>query len=408
MKLSNRKFYFKVAWVFSILVVFAIGVCCFPREYEKLTLLESVYYTIRLFILEHDVPHFPRSWPLRAIYFIAPMVTFSALWYVVKYLFHLAPRIKSMWASDHVVVCGVGGTGKLIASTLTERGVKVVGIDLGPDAAFEEWLSLHKIPMLFGDFHSARLLSRAGADRARAIVFAAGDDLANLEGAMAAYSAFGGKDGPIRLIWTHVANERLADTARKAVRTEGTLGIRFFDTYRIAASKMIEKHFNAEVRAGVRMVTLIGFGKFGRDLLEILVRDLNGGDNFAIKVIDKRDLGGQIDAMAGDLGVRDRVSFERADIHDLQLEDELDEAFFVCTDDDLGNLTAAMMLASKVVCTHIYVRMATWPLSAVAEHLGEDRGVTFVNINDLVVKGLDELAGIFKPAEKKDLKRAKL
>lgn len=51
--------------------------------------------------------------------------------------------------------------------------------------------------------------------------------------------------------------------------------------------------------------------------------------------------------------------------------------------------------------------MSQWPLSAMADHLGEDRGVVFVNINDLVVEGIEELPGIFEAAAAGDLKRLK-
>jgi hypothetical protein len=91
----------------------------------------------------------------------------------------------------------------------------------------------------------------------------------------------------------------------------------------------------------------------------------------------------------------------------MEMHDEPDKAFFLCTDDDLGNLTAAMMLACKADCNYIYVRMAHWPMSSVADHLGEDRGVTFVNINQMMTRGIETLPGIFAPPAEKDLKRLK-
>jgi hypothetical protein len=39
--------------------------------------------------------------------------------------------------------------------------------------------------------------------------------------------------------------------------------------------------------------------------------------------------------------------------------------------------------------------MEHWPLSAVAENLGEDRGIFFININDLVSQGIEDLPGKF-------------
>ena len=368
---------------------------------------ESLYSTLRLFVFERD-EEFPESRPLIFIFFAAPLIALSAAGAAVTYLFRLSPQVRLRWLSDHVVVCGVGRAGKLIAGALCERGVPVVGIDRGPPEAFDDFCAERRTPMLFGDFHSRALLARAGADRARSVIFASGDDLANLEGAVGAYERLRSEHGPTRLIWAHIANERLADTARLVMRTSGRVGIRFFDTYRIAASRMIARYFSRGQRRGIREVNILGFGKFGRDLLEVLVRDLADDEPIKLRVIDVRNRANQVRLLAEELGVSERVSFCQADINELALEDQPDKAFFLCTDDDLGNLTAAMVLASRSHATHIYVRMAHWPLSAVAEHLGESRGVVFVNINDLVVQGLADLPGVFQPAQESDLKRRKL
>jgi hypothetical protein len=239
-------------------------------------------------------------------------------------------------------------------------------------------------------------------------VFASGNDLANLEGALAAYKWLQSDEESVRLIWAQIANDRLADTARAAVRTSGTVGIRFFDTYRIAALRMIAKHFNRETRKGISEVNIIGFGKLGRDLLDVLVNDLHTEEAFDIRVIDIKDREKDVRAVVEEWDRAHRVRFQRAAIQDLDLLDAPDKAFFICTDDDLGNLTATMSLARNVDTTHLYVRMDHWPLSAVAQNLGEDRGVFFININELVSQGIEELPGIFKPANASDLKRVKL
>lgn len=265
----------------------------------------------------------------------------------------------------------------------------------------------NKIPILFGDLHSRILLEKEGAHRARSIIFASGDDLINLEGAVGAYDWLRTDKGPVKLIRTHIANEQLADTARNAVRTSGVVGIRFFDTYAIAAARMLAQHFNREVRKEIRQVKIMGFGKFGHDLMEVLLRDLGSEEDISIQVIDAQDRKNAVQMLAEDLGMEKKVTFSQVAIQELKLVDEEDKAFFVCTDDDLGNLTVAMQLATRVNCNHVYVRMSRWPLSAVAENLGEDRGVIFVNINELVTQGIRDLPGIFKQATEADLKRAK-
>ena len=385
-----------VLWLGSIAAVLVTGLWALPREYEGIGFPQSLYYTIRLFVLESDLPWFPRSWPLVLIHFAAPLIAVSAVWTAVNRLFNLSPALRTRWLSNHVVVCGVGRAGKIIVATLKKRGVAVVGVDLGPPELFEDWTAGHGVPMIYGSFFSRELLRRAGAARARSILFASGDDLANLEGAMGAYEWLRARNTRPRLIWTHVANEKLRHTASGAVRSTGLLRVRFFDTYRIAATRMVDQYFNREVRKAVAHVTLLGFGKFGHDLLDVLIRDLGPEERIVFRVIDCRDRSGAVAALADELGVSSRVEFSQANINELDLVHERDSAFFLCTDDDLGNLAAALMLARDAGATLIYVRMAKWPISAVADHVGKDGGVTFVNIKDLVVEGIGELPGIFE------------
>jgi voltage-gated potassium channel Kch len=404
----SRRFNSKLGlslWIASVAAVILIGLYNFPREYRGVGFFEALYYTLRLFVFEHDLPSFPRSWPLILIYFAAPTITISAAGTAVTYLFRLSPAIRTRCMSNHVVVCGLGKSGKLVAATLKKRGVQVAGLDRGPAQAFEEWSAKYRVPIIYGDFKSKALLAKTGAKRARAVIYASGDDLANLEGAIAAYELLRTDSGPIKLIWTHIANEQLADKAQLAVRTKGQVAIRFFDTYHLAASRMINCFFGRDVRKTITKVTILGFGKFGRDLFEALARDLGPSDGFRIEVIDREDRATAVRALAEQLGVTDRVVFIRCDIQELQLVDQPDKAFFLCTDDDLGNLSAAMTLASKIEATCIYVRMAEWPLSAVADHLGVDRGVSFVNINELMVHGIEKLVGVFEPASREDIKK---
>ncbi|MGE0083437.1 MAG: NAD-binding protein [Desulfococcaceae bacterium] len=393
-------------WAASVMTVFVIGMYYFPREYPELTLLETFYYTIRLFILEHDLPSFPKCSPLIFIYFFAPLVAISALWSAVTYLFRFSPILITRWQKEHVVVCGVGRTGRLLAETFKARGIPVVCVDIGQPEAFDEWSDEHRIPFISGDFLSRPVLEKAGAWKARALMYASGDDLLNLEGVVSAYGWMRSINGPVRLLWAHIANERLADTARRALRTEGRVGIRFFDTYRIAAAKMVAKYFNRDIRKGVRKIMILGFGKFGRDLTEVLMADRCADENFCLRVVDIQDRKKDVMALAGEHGFTDHISFFQSDVRDMNLADSDDKAFFLCTDDDIGNLAGALMLTRSLKGVSIYVRMAKWPLPAIEDHLSEKSGITFININDLVVEGVRELPGIFEPADEKDLKRA--
>lgn len=407
--IKGIKFKGKIAlWLGATGAIIAIGIYFFPKEYGEKPFWETLYTTLRLFVFEHDESTFPKAWPLIFIYFLAPAVTISAVGSAISYFFRLTPVIKTRWLSDHIVICGMGRTGKLFTSTLKTKGLKVVGIDNGAPDDFDEFSDQYRVPMVYGDFNSRAVLEKTGAAKARSIIFASGDDLANLEAALAAYSWLQSDKGPIRLIWAQITNDQLADRVRNVVCTPGKVGIRFFDTYRIAALRMVEKYFSRKVREGLSDINILGFGKFGSDLLDVLVNSLHPDEQYNIRIIDKHDREKEVIFMAESLGVSDRVSFKRSSVQDLKLSGQTRRAHFVCTDDDMGNLITAMTLACDDNATRIFVRMEHWPLSGVAENLGKDRGVMFINIKELVIQGLENLPGIFKQPKESDLKRNKL
>ncbi len=392
-------------WIASSMLVLAIGIYYFPRETDGLNFWGSLYYTIRLFILEHDLGQFPKARPLVFAYFFAPLLTLSAAGSVISYIFHASPVLRTRWKKDHVIICGFGRTGKIMAMSLKNKGVKVVGVDWGQRDKFQQYHADFGIPIILGDFMSWKVLKRAGCEGARSIIFASGDDLTNLEGVVGAYGNLHDEDGPIRVLWAHIANERLAATARIALGTTGSVGIRIFDTYQIATSRMIARHFHKGARGNIRKISILGFGKFGRDLLETLVLNAGPDEKWPIQVVDVRDLEKDVMALAADLNMTCRVSFTKVDINVMDIEDSQNTAHFICTDDDIRNLAMALMLCDRMNGNNIYVRMAKWPIPAIECHFIENRNITFVNINDLVEQGIADMPGIFEPAQKTDLKR---
>jgi CPA2 family monovalent cation:H+ antiporter-2 len=75
--------------------------------------------------------------------------------------------------SDHVIVCGYGENGRRLARLLRENNLPYVVIDVNSRAVRRARSAGEKI--YFGDISSPEILHRAGADRARAVVFAVSD-----------------------------------------------------------------------------------------------------------------------------------------------------------------------------------------------------------------------------------------
>ena len=86
--------------------------------------------------------------------------------------------------NDHVIVCGFGSTGELVAKDLAEQGVGVVVIDKSAEAA--SLAEEHGHQPLHGDVLDPDVLQEAGIDRARGVILLLPSESDNLFATMTA------------------------------------------------------------------------------------------------------------------------------------------------------------------------------------------------------------------------------
>jgi Trk K+ transport system NAD-binding subunit len=89
-------------------------------------------------------------------------------------------RIMTETLKDHVVVCGLGHVGYRVIEELRALGEDAVGIEREP-SEFVRTLRDEGVPVHVGDARRDDLLAGTGIARAKAVVCATNDDLANLE-----------------------------------------------------------------------------------------------------------------------------------------------------------------------------------------------------------------------------------
>ncbi|GAA3391065.1 hypothetical protein GCM10020369_47500 [Cryptosporangium minutisporangium] len=90
--------------------------------------------------------------------------------------------------TDHVVVCGLGTVGLRMVEQLRAAGVPVVGIDTDPDASVAAVARRLSVPVVRGDASDEHTLRAARAHRARSVVAATDDDVANVEVGLAVWA----------------------------------------------------------------------------------------------------------------------------------------------------------------------------------------------------------------------------
>jgi Trk K+ transport system NAD-binding subunit len=107
------------------------------------------------------------------------------------YLFFAKERNDKEWFSvlaqtlkDHVIICGAGRVGYRVFEQLQKLGVPMVVIERDEAKPFLSEIRAAGVPVMIDDVRAAGTLMRANVPKARAIVCATDDDLANLNVAL--------------------------------------------------------------------------------------------------------------------------------------------------------------------------------------------------------------------------------
>lgn len=244
--------------------------CTYP------SMVEQVGHSINLVRGRGSFSFGTDPWQLVLAQWLVPIAAILAA--AKLFLLSLRRDLKVAFARrsrDHVIVCGLGDTGRSIAEQLREAGERVVAIDL--DASSVNALAVEDAgaPTIQGDAKSAATLRVAGFRRAKALMVATGNDTTNLEIALAAAEraplAWAGSQKLVivpemRTDWLF---ERFLSQNTKGL-SSATVDFRLFNWSEMAARLMYRRGaFVGPAPAGGRRIDIvvIGFGDLGRAIV---------------------------------------------------------------------------------------------------------------------------------------------
>ncbi len=161
-------------------------------------------------------------------------------------------KIMSDQMKDHIVVCGLGHVGIRVIESLKSLGAAVIAIEKRKNDSFAPVVEELGIPVLYGDARRDALLIEAGVQRAKAIVCATDDDLANLEVAIDAK-----KENPNIRVIMRMFDQRMASKMRSALDLDET-----FSTSALSGSLVALQ----AIEPGVRGVYSLQDGKMRVDM----------------------------------------------------------------------------------------------------------------------------------------------
>jgi Trk K+ transport system NAD-binding subunit len=183
----------------GFLIVMASGTLYLRYAYaggqEFTTLRAALYETMTMLALEQDA-NFPADLLGQFLFFAIPILGLAFVFQGVldfgRLLLDKSSRLEDWQVSlastyqEHIIVCGLGRVSYRLMLQLLESGYEVVVIESDWGSEFMQDTLALNVPVIHGDARSARALRQAGIFRARGMVTAISNDLANIEVALSA------------------------------------------------------------------------------------------------------------------------------------------------------------------------------------------------------------------------------
>jgi len=177
--------------------------------------------------------------------------------------------------NDHVILCGYGATGQIVARDLAEQGVSVVVIDKATEMSHLAEEDGHIA--LQGDVLDPDVLKEAGVERARGVILLLPDEADNLFATMTAREL----NPDVFLIATHTSDHARAKFVRAGAdrvvnpfeKSERKIGAEFVRPAVMDLMRIFSQDVDAGSEVRVREVTVErGSSLVGRSLKDADIR----------------------------------------------------------------------------------------------------------------------------------------
>ena len=333
---------------------------------------DKLYLAVQLFVLEAGAVDPPVPWQLQGARFLAPLITVVAALGAILAIFRdqIAAATVRWFASNHVIVCGLGRTGRLIATGFTARGNRVVAIEANRESSAIVECREAGATVFVGDARDRSSLERARVERARYLFAVSGDDGANAEVAIAARGLVRNRRGAPLTCFVRVLDADLAGLleAEMAAQSSITFRLELLNPAERGAPALLNEFpaFDSEGQTpfGRPHVLVVGLGQMGGRLLLHATRRwraIVGGDGnrLRVTVVDSSararieslhladpDLANVCELVSQQLDVNS-PEFERGAFL-LDREGRHVTAAYVCLADDARGLAAALRLQGRL------------------------------------------------------------
>ena len=215
------------------------------KEGKATDLFDLIFRTCQLFVLQISVEP-PMPWQLNAARLLAPLIAaYTALQALAEIFAGQMHSLYLRFQRGHVVICGLGRKGLILARYFVERGQTVVVIEQDAENDLVGQCRDLGAIVLIGDAAEPWLLRRAGVERAMHLFALCGDDGVNAEVAVRAAQLVAGREGPPLTCVLHIYDPQLCALLREReldASSAGRLRLEFCNNFDLGARVLLEEH----------------------------------------------------------------------------------------------------------------------------------------------------------------------
>ncbi len=287
-------------------VALALGFVGFYRYFAVVGVPKSrwdlLYLALQLFSLESgSLASGTIPWELQVARLLAPAVTVYTVIKTIAIIFgERFGIVRVKLYRDHVVICGLGRKGLLLANSLRARGDRVVVVELDAENDLIQTARGNGALVLIGDLRDPQMLRRAKVYNASHLLAVVGDDGVNAEVAMQARKVVEGRRGKPLSCLVHIVDPQLCDLLRMQEigrRQDDAFRLDFFNVFESGARALLREHpIGASLQRGAGVagkIVVVGLGHFGANLVLQAALDWRAArgesaDPLQVVVVDQR------------------------------------------------------------------------------------------------------------------------
>lgn len=298
---SLRRFFQEYRWLllgFLWVVFLALGYSGIDKflaaDGIQATPLDVIYLTIQLIGMGSLDLFSPIPIEVEIARFALPaLAAITAIATITSLFFERMQFLRLRFMRDHIIICGLGQKGTLLAKSFADQGYQIVIIDpveIGPRL---KQLRSRGILAIEGSATDPDVLIRAGINRATSLIAVSGDDRINAEIAMHAKQVIKPRTWKPLHCMIHIVDPQLYEfLIRVEIAGEDRSRIRLepFNIYERGAKLLLHEHPPA-VPPGSRRapsVLILGLDYFGQSVMVHAARNWimqQGEANSKLKII---------------------------------------------------------------------------------------------------------------------------